>query len=160
MEAIQAEMQKHFKTTAKKKLYFALAVMFHEAREQIVTNAENCDKLLNLAQEESAPPEMKKAALMSLAPMVMSVRPVFCMVHALKEYKAAMGEYPEFTKFMIDGGDEKLERAIEKTMGIIDATQKMLDVFSTKGNKAPNLKAGAFGEDFVKQCEKIKLKGE
>lgn len=159
MEAINAEMQKQFKLTAKKKLYFALAMMFHESRQYLVNLCDGAQKLQQMALEDGSPEEIQKAALMALAPLVMAVRPVYCLAESLRSYQQAMGEYPEFTKFMVKN-EADLPIAIEKTLGIIDETQKLLDMLADKENPAPKLRNGAFGKDFIAACERIKIKGE
>lgn len=159
MEAIQAEMQKQFKIAARKKLYFALAVMFKESSNSLSETMQAVQELRKVMDKEDAPEGIEKLILGGLKRMTIAMRPVFCVSHALEEYKNAMGEYPEFARF-VTHDPARLAESAKAANKMIDSTQELLNGLSDKENKAPNLRQIAFGDDFIKQCEKIKIKGE
>ena len=43
---------------------------------------------------------------------------------------------------------------------MIDSTQELLNGLAELGGKVPRIKEIAFGTDFIRECERIKIKGE
>ena len=161
MNAINAEMQKHFKITARKKLYFAIAVMFEESRGQVSEVMDALKALQEMSESEDAPPEMGKLMVGGLKKLISAIRPVYCLSNALENYKQAMGEYPEFASFLglKDGVSfSAMSASINET---VEQLQGAMDGMSKDAN-APKLsiKEISFGKDFIAKCESIKIKGE
>lgn len=154
-QIFQQQMQAHFKIMAKKKLYFALAVMFTHTTRQLERVTEAGRILLEKSKEAEI--EVPMEVLRAIATDKMDVvRAIYCVGASLKEYKKTMGEYPEFTRFLTDT-PEGLERMVEAAVNSMHMAEKQLE---PRKNGAPSLVESAFGSGFMTMCEKVKIKGE
>lgn len=161
MEAINAEMQKHFKITAKKKLYFALSVMFEESRNSVSETMEALKLIQKMSKEPDAPSEMTELIKGGIRKLCVALRPVYCLTQAMESYNQAMGEYPEFSKFLGIKEGVTFKQVAEGCAETTAHIQELFNKLAADGKtKAPQLKEIAFGKDFIEKCEKIKLKGE
>jgi len=159
MEQIQAEIDKHFKLTARKQLYFALSVMVVQAIEnyemvscagQALVQAKNDEEGGGIPESLYAETARQKAN---------AIRPLFCVARALKNYRQAMGEYPEFASFLTI---DKPQGTLDKLLSEIESMTEMSELAYQKDNpgKLLPLREMAFGTDFLRACEKVKIKGE
>lgn len=161
MEAIQAEMQKQFNIAARKKLYFALAVMFEESRNTVTETIEALKLIEKVSNEPDAPEEMAELIKGGIKKLTLAIRPVYCLTQAMESYNQAMGEYPEFARFLGLKEGATLKEVADSCVETTTTLQKMFDQLAAKSKTtAPQLKEIAFGSDFIKRCEKIKIKGE
>lgn len=160
MEAINAEMQKHFKITAKKKLYFALGVMFTQSRQNVTECFAAMEAIEQMGKQDDAPEEIVDLIKGGIMKLCGAIRPVYCLTTAIEGYHQAMGEYPEFVKFMGLKQDADFPAAAKSISEMVDKMQKVFDGMADKKNPAPQLKNVAFGNDFIKVCESVKIKGE
>jgi len=163
---IQAQMQKEFKIVARKKLYFSLGLMYAQCHDQfseltmalkVTTDAKHsecdCGECANVANK-ILPTLMERH--------ILALRPLLCMVQAIEVYRQAMGEYPEFARFLVkDNSEAGIDSLIQKTKAMADETQVIYSTIGKKANvKAPNFASTAFGDSFIRACEAVKLKGE
>lgn len=164
MTDIQIEMQKLFKINAKKKLYYAISVMFHQSIDQLEKLSQAGKVLVESFQENGAgePKEIMKAMA---AEKLNLTRSIYCMGASLIEYKKALGEYPEFTKFMASS-PEKLEDLLRMSANAMKEAEKYIgecncsECKKKKSTDMHKLTEHAFGEGFISLSEAIKIKGE
>ena len=167
---ITEELRKMQKVGARKKLYYSIARMFHDARDQVRTHAEAlkaaAEQMERLKEEGDDEQVKTMAKIMSAGTSALGIHilNVHRLNDALLEYRRAFGEYPEFTRFFERGCDEaRLEKLLGQGANMLQKYQEMLNDLSKKAkvtDKTPKMLELAFGEDFVDCCEKIKLKGE
>lgn len=164
-EALQKQFEKEFKTTARKKLYFSLAIMWGHHFDMFEKNAKAVNVLIEAAHKNDCEcGECGKESLKMLPTLVrelfMTLRPVWCVMQGLKSYKQNFGEYPEFARFIVKNHTEaEMDELIQDVEKLAKSTQEHVKAAGFSFPKKP-FEEAAFGSDFVKACETIKLKGE
>lgn len=148
-------LEKHFKLTARKKLYFGLAAMFHECMESFTQVSMGGAQLSESMKERGE--EIPEPILRAIAEKkIENLRALYCVCIGLRDYKQAMGEYPEFTKFI----SLKDGKTLDGLIAAIDDTMRESSRLIGNGPRKTPIIEYAFGPDFIHACETTKLKGE
>lgn len=144
-------LEKAGKIAAKKQLFYSLS--------QVISNQMTTMNKLNDGKKNMEEMEAPEEILESIRiEQVLHLSIVYQIAISIRAYRAAFGENPEFVRF--------LQRQMPKTFSLekwedntIECFQKCSKLLGKKGGKTL-INIGAFGEDFHKDCEAIKIKGE
>lgn len=155
MASLNLEFQKQAKIAAKKQLYFALASMVSSQMIQL--------KKMHMASahlRDSCEGEVSREMLEAILTEEMAhLGIIYQTAVSIKNYAAAFGEAPEFTRFlekqMPDG--VSIDKWIECTDDLFRKCSKTLGA-NDKGETLIN--GAVFGKVFFEHCEAIKIKGE
>jgi hypothetical protein len=157
-------MAKNAKITARKQLYHALSIMFDRCVKDMLEVSKAAQVIADHGEEMQEkmgmeiPPELLREILVR---QLSAIRPIYAVSCALKSYKEAFSEFPEFTKFMSENGKEKtLEDLVNSGSKLLDSAEQKMRKAGLLKPGAPPLKSTVFGEDYFKIAERVKVKGE
>lgn len=169
----QDQMSKEFKLIARKKLYFAIAVGFGTA----LKNFKQADQAVNVAKQMLHNQECDCGQCQTTAQEVFphllsqrqdALKAMYCIVESCRSYRQAFGEYPEFVSFLVkpqdqDGPAGNIEEMFDGVLQLKDTVHAELVSIGKQmkiKDPPPDLTRTAFGSNFIKVSERIKLKGE
>jgi hypothetical protein len=151
---IEEMLKSQGKLAARKQLYWSLAQMFYSHVQNYKVNIQAIQVL-----PDEMPEDTKKAVIVQAFE---SMAPLYRTAVALKSYKSAFGEFPEFSKFLElslteEARKEGLSAILDK---IIQNALEMERNYTKKAGKAHIFARNAFGDAFMEQCNKVRIRGE
>lgn len=163
---IEAMLAKQEKIAARKQLYFSLSLLVLTAGKHISMLAQGVAAIQENLRNDDLPEGIDKEKLtkVAISEQLSAIRPVFCLCNSLKSYKHAFGEYPEFVRFVVnDDNDAAVDKMIEQGLQLVTDAKRLMKkggISLELNGKTLESAMYGFGDEFVKRCDAIKLKGE